>query len=135
MLSPAEVVQTARAVAPDAEVKDLSTQVTEPLPEEPGLGQRLATIDVPRVLVELGKRTTVTYYRDPLDGRWLAETVIAGQRVRVAVAVGASSVVEALSLARQAAGLPEPNRPGQPSSLRAFGAEPAQDTATRGGRP
>jgi hypothetical protein len=123
VLAIAEVLQTARAVAPDGEVRNLTTQVTEPLPEQAGKGQRLASVDVPKVLVVLGEATT-TFHLDPIDqSRWLAETVVGGKRVRVAVVYGAGSVVEEITRARAAAGLPAPARPAQPGHL-TFGGKP-----------
>jgi hypothetical protein len=137
VLAPAEVLQAARAAAPDGRVLNLSEQRTEPLPEQAGKGPRLATLDIAKVLVTFdGKpKVTITFHLDPLDHRrWLGETVLAGKRTRVAVIYGAGSVVEEISHARAAASLPEPARAPQPSGLRAFGGDRAQDTASEGGR-
>jgi hypothetical protein len=123
VLAIAEVLQTARAVAPDGVVRNVTTQATEPLPEEAGRGPRQTVVDHPKVLVVLGE-ATVTFHLDPIDqSRWLAETVVAGKRLRTAALFGAGSVAEAIASARLAAGLPEPTRPPQPSHL-TFGGKP-----------
>ena len=131
MLTISEVLAVARDQTPDGHVKNLTEHRSEPLPVQAGKGPRQTTIDVPKVLVELPKKATVTLYLDPIDrSRWLADTVIAGKRVRVGVVHGASGVVEAITRARAAAGVPEPPRPGRPSSLRAFGGEGPLDIVT-----
>jgi hypothetical protein len=152
VLTISELLQTARAVTPDGEVKNLTRQEQVDLdPAEhkakvprtvadrarygPAVVTTTTTVDVPKAVVVLGE-ATVTFYLDPVDGsRWLADTVLDGRRVRTVVVLGGHQVVEEIAKARAAAGLPEPSRPGRPSSLRAFGGEPAQDTttATKGG--
>jgi len=140
MLVISDVLAVARDRTPDGRVLNLTEQRSEPLQEEAGKGPRATTIDVPKVLVELGAakaKATVTFYLDPIDAsRWLADTVLNGRRVRTVVVHGAAQVVEEITRARAAAGLPEPPRPGRPSSLRAFGGEGPLDivTAEQGGR-
>jgi hypothetical protein len=140
VLTTAEVLATARAVAPDATIRNLTTQeqveLDQPLVKVPrtdadrrrhgpAVVTPFTTVDRPKVLVELDKKATVTLYLDPIDGsRWLADTVIGGHRSRTTVVAGAGSVAEAIAAARTAAGLPEPTKPPQPSAL-TFGGDAA----------
>jgi hypothetical protein len=140
VLTTSEVLATARAAAPDSTVRNLTSQEQVPLdPAEhkakvprteadrqrhgPSVVTTTTTVDVPKVLVELGKKATVTFHLDPVSGdRWLAETVIGGRRTSTVVLYGAGSVVEAIAAARAAAALPEPRRNPQPTRL-SFGGQ------------